>query len=334
MTEIEVPDPEEPEAGGGSEGQATQSPYRNLFVPLVVVPALIVIVLVLVFALFGAIAGHERTPQENLRTMLDGGKNERTQAAFSLARQVGEDLRAARDDDPETAPEWGIGPELLPEVRTAWKSTDEEDREVRAVLAMLMAYLDEDEGAALALEALRTTPPEDDPGGQLRFDLLQLIGQLGDPAALETVIGFLGDSDRGLRIAAAGALQSFPGERTREALRGMLTASDLDVRGQAAISLTFHGDASGEGVLRQLVDPSSYELERELDPSRWRRAEVMRYARQRALWALARLHRPEDRAFLEHVAGEEEDTEVRQTALHLLDRWDELPVPPPPPESG
>ena len=70
-------------------------PYRNLWVPLVVVPALIVMVLVLVFVFFSSIVGEEASPRENLARMLEGGANERRQASFNLVRQTLDELGIA-----------------------------------------------------------------------------------------------------------------------------------------------------------------------------------------------------------------------------------------------
>ena len=88
VTEIEIrdPDPSDPGSPATPAMPAGESPYKNLLVPLVVVPALIVMVLVLVFVLFGAVAGKEDSPRENLDRLLHGGFNERKQAAFNLVR--------------------------------------------------------------------------------------------------------------------------------------------------------------------------------------------------------------------------------------------------------
>ena len=71
-----------------------ESPYRNLWVPLVIVPAGIVIAIVIVFALFGAISGDEASLSENLARVVEGGKNDRQQALFNLARQATENHQA------------------------------------------------------------------------------------------------------------------------------------------------------------------------------------------------------------------------------------------------
>ena len=109
MSEIDVrdPDPEAPAQGDESAAPVSSSvegepeaPYRNLLVPLIVVPAGIVLALVLVFALFGLIAGDPASPQENLDKLINGGTNEREQAAFGLVLQAME-VWEAREEDRE-----------------------------------------------------------------------------------------------------------------------------------------------------------------------------------------------------------------------------------------
>jgi len=108
--QIEIADPAEGEA------EADQTPYGNLWVPLVVVPAAIVIVIVVVFALFGSLTGEEKSLSENLSVVMAGGKNERDQALFGLMRQVSENQRAANDGE---EPPWPMTTDFPQRVRDA-----------------------------------------------------------------------------------------------------------------------------------------------------------------------------------------------------------------------
>ena len=112
--DIEIPDEPRPQAPsgsdsspGGSEGDggdgAPDTPYRNLWVPLVLVPAALVIAILLVWVLFSGISGSEATLEQNLERIVAGGRNDRDQALFNLARQVSENQRAAREGEP---PPW------------------------------------------------------------------------------------------------------------------------------------------------------------------------------------------------------------------------------------
>ena len=86
---MDPPDPKPAERTNGAFAEpVSASPYRNLWVPLVVVPFLVVGVIVLVYAFFGAIGGKEATLEENLDRAVHGGPNESQQALVSLASQL------------------------------------------------------------------------------------------------------------------------------------------------------------------------------------------------------------------------------------------------------
>lgn len=305
-TEIQIDDPQEPESA--------ETPYGSLFVPLVVVPALIVMVLVLVFVLFGAITGDELTPRENLQRMLHGGANQRDQAAFSLVRQSIEDWRA-REEGRE--PEWGLDAGFLPDVSAAWELVDEDDYTRRYVLAILMSQLGDPEGGERLVEILEATAAEES-GGEMPVLALEALASLGDDGTADVIIRFLKHPDPLLVRGAASALQNLPGEASREALRDLLGRGDLDLRGMAAISLSHLGDPAGADVLLELLDQGSYTRERELSPERWTSGENVSHSRRLAVEALARLGRPEDEALLREIADGDDDPTVREVALRVL----------------
>src|SRR5262249_49357309 len=96
------------------------SPYRNLFVPLIVVPAVIVGAILLVFLFFGAITGREASLSENIDKVITGGQAERKQAAFNMVRQIAENREAQGEG--HSAP-WPVEADFLPKLRRAWEST-------------------------------------------------------------------------------------------------------------------------------------------------------------------------------------------------------------------
>jgi hypothetical protein len=114
-TQVQIEDPEREPRGG---------PYRNLWVPLVVIPACIVMVLVLVFALFGAIAGDVASPERNLERVLHGGSNERRQALYNLVAQLRDNHVAQREGKAAPHP---LEPGFLQEVEAAVASIGDEN---------------------------------------------------------------------------------------------------------------------------------------------------------------------------------------------------------------
>ena len=104
------------------------------------------------------------------------------------------------------------------------------------------------------------------------------------------------------------------------ALRKALRDESIEVRGTAAISLSFLGDPSGAAVLQELTDLTTYESARVQNPEKFASALNVRENRIRAIDALSRLERPEDRERLEAIASGEADLDVREAAQKALAR--------------
>jgi hypothetical protein len=309
---------------------------RNLWVPLVVVPALIVLVLVLVFTFFGAIAGREASPDENLDRMLRGGMNEQKQAAFALGQQVVEALRDLQDGRES---DWELGEGVLARLRECvgglssagerGLGAGELETEVyKAYVAAGVLAIAGDHAAIDALVSLARLPTSLDPDGSIRLYSIHALGSLGASlgnadqervaAALAPFADDLGDE--GLRLMTAAALQNLPTETGLAALRGLLADSALQVRGQAALSLAEAGDAAGASVLAELLDPASYVRDRARSPNAWSKGQLVHDTRMRALEALAELGRVEDRELLAELARGDSDSELRGRARELLER--------------
>lgn len=315
MTDPTTPEPSEP---APFEPTPSVSPYKNLFVPLVVVPAIIVGAIILVFLFFGAITGREASLSENVDRVVHGGQAERKQAAFNMVRQIAENRQAQAEG--RSAP-WPIEPDFLPKLRQAWSSTSSSDPYIRLVLASLLAQLDDPEGVP-NLIALLETPVSEDSDGAIRFNALANLGALGDARAEAPAIRILQqEGDAGLRAVAAIALQKIPGEAGAAALRGAVEDPLLEVRANAAIALAMRGDPAGASVLRGLLDPAVYTAEHGKDAAKFAQARRVSESRVSVIQALAHLHRAEDRAEIERVAEKDDDLLVREAGMRALASW-------------
>ena len=301
--------------------EVSTSPYRNLFVPLVIVPAMIVIVLVLVFVLFGQIAGELKSMDENLIRVQTAGANERTQALFDLVLQVEENWEALQEGEELPHKMEGDVSEKLGRV---WDETPEEELHFRYVLAASLTQMGDPTGMDKLVSCLNAHP-DLDVEGTVRFNVLVGLGVAGADLSDEkreeviaAVLPFLEAEDLGLRLAAAGALQNLPGEASRVGLRGLLGAGELELRGQAAVSLSRLGDEAGAEVLWELVDRTSYDRARETNPEKFRRESHIVAIRQKAIGALVRLGRPADLERLQEIASDDPDLGVREAAMRGL----------------
>ncbi len=323
MTEIQIRDPDpDPNAGGAAEGPGEpESPYKNLLVPLVVVPALIVMVLVMVFALFSGVVGSEDSPRENLDRVLNGGFNERRQAAFALVRQVllYQQARARGE-----RPEWEIDATFLPALAAARAQlgppASADELATAFVLSSLLAEFDDPDGVSQLIDMLELSDALD-PGGQYRMNAIATLGALG-PGLAEPVraraagalIGLLASPDNALVLSAIAGLQRLPGEATRVALEERLTSERLEVRASAALSLAELGDPAGRAVLEEMLALAPYEAEHAANPRKWP-PQVVSESRIKALDALVALGAAPDELTLRRLGREDPDPNVRRAAL-------------------
>lgn len=318
VPEIEIRDPEEDQ--GEPNGYS-----RGLLVPLVVVPAMIVMLGVLIVALFGLVSGSESTPADNLNTLLEGGANERQQAAFALVGQMLEYQHAKAEG---REPIWNIDEQdFLKKVSLARSSLPEptNDKETWEpfVLSSILAEFGDPDGVRQLAEATRY-PDTLDPEFQIRTNAIFVLGSIGRDldegsreVATEALLELVAGADEGLTLLAAGALQNLPSPAAREALVGLLDRRRLDVRLQAALSLAEMGDTAGVDVLRALVAQEPYLEERELHPDRWASQDVST-CRRKALEALSALDRLPAADELQRLVDEDSDPNVQAAARDLL----------------
>jgi len=314
MTTEELNEKVADEKGESSAPPEVDSPYRNLLFPLVVVPAMIVVIFVAVATGWGALTGEEATVDENLHRILNGGSNERTQAAYALVAQLAENNRARIGGDELP---WTVSLQLGPKLADALDGLSEDEVQLQYVLSSALLHLDDPAG----LEGLRkilALGEEADPEGKLKFHALVSLGIRGDPETFEDVSAFLESEDEGLRSLAAGYLRFFPKEQAVPALKGSLGDLDLAVRLNAAISLSWFEDPSGVTLLRDGARRDIYEAEKARNSLNYARAEVVRENRVRALEGLGRLARGEDLDLLKELAAGDADLEVREAAMRAL----------------
>ena len=320
MTDREEAQPEPTPESSVEVPEGSSGPYQNLWVPLVLVPAGIVLVVLGILAFVGGITGEEKSLGQNLEVVMHGGANEREQAIFSMVRQL-EENRAARLEGRELP--WPIDATFVDDLQSAWASLAPEDVNARLVVATTLSQLDESEGVEKLLELLEI-PDELDAKGEVRFTALAHLGATGDPASRDGILAFLEHPDAGLRSIAAISLQKIPGEVTLKALSGALSDPDFEVRANAALSLSELGDPSGVRMIRDLLEQATYEEQAAADPEgrKFARGVGVSQGRAAAVRALGALRLDEDKSRLVALAESEPDLTVREAAMRAIAAWD------------
>ncbi len=317
MESQEIEPEETPDVTAPAVEGELESPYKNMWMPLVVIPSAIVLVLVLIFLAFGGITGREPSIEANLALVTNGGKNERTQAAFNLSQKIVANSNAILEGQP--AP-WPVPADLQQRVEGAFAATREDEISAKVVLASLLVQLGDESGVQHLIELMEMGDAAD-PEGTNRFVVLVTLGTSGDDRALPAVISACESQDVGLRSLAAILLQQFEGEGVVPALQALLHTGELEVRANAAISLTKHKDASGAELLYDLMGKDLYEAEKKSNPMRFRSDLLVRRSRSKAVLALARLGRIQDRQRVQ-AHGADADLEFRAVVLDTLQNWE------------
>jgi hypothetical protein len=308
----------------GGEVPDGEGGYKNMWVPLFVVPAAIIIVPLVIWAMFGSISGSELTVEENLRIAVNGGKNERQQARFSLIRQLTENLEyRARGEEPPNAVPAGFGALL----EAAASELEDDGAEARLALAVALANFEPELGANLLIELL-DIQAEDDDGGRVRFSALANLGWLAidgvesAKGGRELAIALMGDEDPVLRMAAASVLPHFEvNPESRTALLAALDDGDLQVRATSALSLSMLAtpDPSAIPLLTDMAGAEIWIAARDANPGQFRRAADYEPYQVQAVLALLK-YGDTTRAAVQELADNSPSLKVQDAARRGLDQ--------------
>jgi hypothetical protein len=316
----EHPDPQAPPL---TDLPPVEAPSAGFIVQLFVIPAVVVAVVIVVWLLFGKLAGGERDAMEYVRMLRSPSAHWR--AAYELASLIQNDPKLASD------------PKLLGELTDLLAHDLEQDQspELTQYVALTL-------GAFQTLDAQRNDGRKVEPLAVLAQALgpkhpievrraaaislakqaARLEGQLDNPEALAALGQASDDSDPELRQLAVYALGFFGGDRTPQLLRDRLKDPDCYVRYNAAIALGRHGENQARGVFREML--SSADLNKIIrlpDPEKHNKIEAIELEALRALQTSVENKEPELAVSLkDDVAGLSKSglASVRNKALAVL----------------
>ena len=231
-----------------------EPPSAGFIVQLFVIPAIIVAVVVVVWLLFGKLAGGERDAMSYVETIKSPGANWR--AAYELTTLVQNDPKLARD------------PKLLGEL-AALLDLDlnrQTDAKLLQYLALTLGTfqtleattesgrkVDVVEVLCRALEDSRPDEVRIAAAASLAKQAARLDDTLNDPRAIKALAGTKTSEAPELRKIAAYALGFFGGPDAVAALGSALDDPDRDVRYNAAAALARRGDPTPVGHLREML---------------------------------------------------------------------------------
>ncbi len=244
-----------------------EPPSAGFVVQLFVIPALVVVVVIIVWLLFGKLAGGERDAMEYVRQLRSTTANWRM--AFELASLIQNDSKIGGD------------PILLGELTDLL--THELDRNEDSTLTQYVALtlgafrtldaktesgqsVDPLVPLARALEPKYDAPIRIAAAASLAKQAGRMNGTLQDPRAVEALGAAAAGEPTELRQLAIYALGFFGGQTATQILRQRLVEDeDRFVRYNAAVALARRGDPSAEKTLREML--TAADLDRVIDLS-------------------------------------------------------------------
>ena len=221
---------------------ATRTPLAAapaLAVQFFLIPLTVVALTVTVYVGFRSLIADDRSPQEYLSEIRNGGSDRRWPAAYELSRLM---------SDPKVRADRTLGPAL---VKAFQDSKD--DPQVRRYLALAIGRLDPPLPAAAAAGL---TQALDDADSETRITVIWALGSSGDEAVVPRLLTLYQaqDVDAGIRKMVVYALGALPGDTQIDTLRTALQDSTPDVRWNAAVALARHGRGEGVTVIQQMLD--------------------------------------------------------------------------------
>jgi hypothetical protein len=242
-----------------------EPPSAGFIIQLFVLPAVIVAVVIVVWLLFGKLAGGERDPMDYVRTIQSPNSLRSARAAFELASLIRNDRRLAEDrrllgeltvtldralDHPQDDPSL---PQFLALTLGAFQTVEAETADGRPA--------DPIGTLARALGPKQPTEVRQAAAVSLAEQAARLKGEIQDPGAVRALDQACADGPPELRRRATFALGFFGGEPAAEALRRRLGQDEEDrfVRYNAATALARRGDPAALDVAREMLSPRDLE---------------------------------------------------------------------------
>jgi HEAT repeat protein len=284
---------------------ATRNPISAapaLAVQFFLIPLAVVGITVSVYVGFRSLLANDRTPQEYLSEVRNGGSDRRWPAAYELSRLMG---------DPKVRADRTLAPALV----KAFEAAKDDDPRVRQYLALAIGRLDPPlppEAVADLKNALDSTD------GESRVSAIWALGSSGDASVVATLQPLASSEDKGIRKMVVYALGALPGNAQIATLNTALQDVEPDVRWNAAVALSRKGNHDGVAVLRQMMDRQYVEqaVKREVrqDEDRDPIADVM----ISGLRAAATLKDEGLKPSVTNLSQQDRSMKVRQAALEAL----------------
>ncbi len=201
-----------------------------------VIPFLIAVFSVLLFAAVRILTMEKHSVYDDLRDIKEGGSTKRWQAAFELSRVLVNKNEVPGDQ------------KFFDGMVSAFTQSKHDDDRIRQYLALAMARTGDSRFVPVLLKNIKEEKNEN------LYAIIMALGILKNKTATGDLLTYLQDDDPRIRLAAVIALGNIGDRRAVGALKTMLNDPQPNITWDAAIALAKMGDVSAKPVVLKLLD--------------------------------------------------------------------------------
>lgn len=239
-----------------------EPPTAGFILQLFVVPAVIVLIIVLVWLLFNWLAHMGDDPYKYIE-MLRRDNAARWQAASTLADQLRQTGPKSAQLKQDTKAAGDLAAILHEQIADGERLRGEDDIKLRVYLSRALGEFEVTTGAGALIEAAQTQRYDEEL--KVRRAALEGLALLAEhnkddlvelrPEVMPVLLEGSRDREAGIRLAAAFALGVVGGDEAQRRLEVMLSDAYPSVRFNAATGLARHGNPAAMDVLVEMLDP-------------------------------------------------------------------------------
>jgi HEAT repeat protein len=258
-----------------------------------VVPFLIAVFSILLFVAVRILTIEQHTMYDYLNEIKTGGLTKRWQAAFELSKMVVQQENIPTKD------------RFIAELISAFEHSRHDDNRVRQYLALTMGRVGDQRFITPLTMALKEEREEN------LYAVIYALGMLRDKKIGASLYPYLKHPNSRVRLVSVMALGNLADDHSLSLLREALYDPEPNVQWDAAIALAKMGDASGKDILLRLLD--RLYLSRFSEVDLYEQNHIMLVT----IEAAARLNDPELNDVIKKLAHDDQNMNIRQTAMSL-----------------
>lgn len=214
-----------------------EKPFLSILVhSFFVIPFLIAVFCLLLFAAVHLLTRENRTAYDYLNDVQMGGMTKRWQAAFELSKLLANSPTVVHDE------------KFIHQLISIYKDSKEDDPRVRQYLALAMGRSGEEKYLPTLLESLPDEKEENLPS------IIYALGMIKNKNSASALHHFLTHQNSRIRSITAVALGNIGNLESQNYLKKALNDEEPNVQWGSAISLAKLGDASGVTILLNLLN--------------------------------------------------------------------------------